>query len=547
VWNGFWWTNGVGWESSRVIVDTGQSLDGETIQEFPAFSFILGDLHPHVLALPFTIVVLGLAVSLFKRVHNGWDPSDWREWIEFIAVGAVLGALYPMNSWDFPTYGVAIAIALLISTGPNRVWVQQMVAIGFFAILAWSPFWVSFVPFAGPGVETSNIPGISFIQKNVAAYTGERSSAGEYLTVWGLLWVVSLLVLFVETISTWPERDPEQESTPQPPYIRGAIIAGVIAFAMIAFALPAPVLVLAGIPIALAGRLIWLRWDEPRDLTTLVCVLLAAGWAITITTEFFYIRDVFNGRFNTLFKIYYQVWTILGIGCALGLALLWSRTRQRGHQMLLATGMTVALLAGIAYPMISIKTWFDYLNPDREWAGLDGMAGHGTIAFMPDPANTDFNTGESIDDIAAVRWLNEHAEDGDVLLEAPGCGYQLNGALPTSRFSAFTGIPTVIGWDNSENQWRGGQPELLDSVPVRSTDVAAMFEDPNPTTNPLFDQYGITLLVVGDFEKYGAGGNEERRNCAKAGPFQSVFVDGYPGEGWELVYDASATRIYRRI
>lgn len=546
VWNTFWWQN-VGWQSSRVIVDESSNPNAftETIQEFPSFSFVLGDLHPHVLALPFTIVALGLALSLFRRVHDGWDPSDWREWIEFVAVGAILGALYPLNSWDFPTYGVALAVALLISTGPNRVWVQQMIAIGFTAIVAWSPFWVSFVPFAGPGVETSNIPGISFIQKNVAAYTGERSSAGEYLTVWGMLWVISLVVLAVETIVTRPpQRDPAPE--PPPAYVRGAVIAGGIVFAVIALALSAPVLVLAGIPIVLGARLIWLRWDGPRDLAMLVSVLLVAGWAITILTEFFYIQDVFNGRFNTLFKIYYQVWTILGVGCGLGIALLSSRTRQRGHQMLLGTALAAAVLAGIAYPVISIKTWFDYLNPQREWAGLDGLAPHGSQPFLVDVNNPTFNTGKSADDVAAIRWLNDNAEPGDVLLEAPGCGYEINSELPTSRFSAFTGIPTVIGWDNSENQWRGGQPELKNTVNARAADVSAMFEDPDPVNNPLFDQYGITLLVVGDLEKYGAGGPEENPTCAKAGPFASVMVEGYPGPGWDLVFDGSVTRIYRR-
>jgi uncharacterized membrane protein len=141
----------------------------------------------------------------------------------------------------------------------------------------------------------------------------------------------------------------------------------------------------------------------------------------------------------------------------------------------------------------------------------------------------------------AIRWLNEHAKPNDVLLEAPGCGYTINGELPTGRFSTFTGIPTVIGWNGHERQWRGGQPDLLDSIVPRAADVSSMFEDPDPATNPLFDEYGITLMVVGDFEKYGAGEGV----CEIAGPFQSITVEGYPGPGWELVYDG-VTKIYRR-
>ena len=155
VWTAFWYQN-IGWQSSRVIVDHGGSPNGETINEFPNFSFVLGDLHPHLTTLPFTIVVLALAVfALPPDSHDEWNPFEWRHWSEFVAIGVILGALYPMNSWDFPTYGVAIAVALLFSTGPTGTWIQQMAGIGIVAILAWSPFWVKFVPFAGGDSEQS--------------------------------------------------------------------------------------------------------------------------------------------------------------------------------------------------------------------------------------------------------------------------------------------------------------------------------------------------------------------------------------------------------
>lgn len=546
VWNTFWYTN-IGWQSSRVVVDHGQSLDGETINEFPNFSFVLGDLHPHLTTLPFTVVVLALAVSLFFRIRDiEWNPFEWRHWAEFVAIGVILGALYPMNSWDFPTYGVAIAVALAFSTGLNRIWLMQMAGLGIVAILAWIPFWITFVPFAGGDVQNlTSIPGLRFIQKNVAAYTGERTSAGEYLTVFGIFWAISMIWLVVETIATWPKADPDQPNT-TPPWVRGTVIAALIAGAMIAMALSAPVLILAGIPILLAGRIVYRAWEQEPELSTLIAMLFLAGWFITIGTEFFYIRDVFNSRFNTLFKIYYQVWTIVAIASALALAHLFWRAAQveikvRQRAGALAIGVAAVVLLGIAYPVISIKTYFDYLNPQGGWHGLDGLAPHGIEAYVPDPSQPEVRTGKSEADVAAIHWLNENAKPDDVLLEAPGCGYTINGELPTSRFSAFTGIPTIIGWDNSENQWRGGQAELLDQVIPRGSDVAAMFEDPNPATNPLFDQYGVTLLVVGDLEKYGVA-----ERCDKAGPFPSVFVDGYPGEGWTLVYEADGDRIYRR-
>ena len=453
-----------------------------------------------------------------------------------------------MNSWDFPTYGVAIAVALLISTGPTWDWVQQMIVLGGVALLAWSPFWVSFVPFAGPNSgNVTSIPGLHLIARNVAGFSGERTSAGEYLTVWGLTWTIAVIFLVVETITTWPERAPDDACPAQPPYQRGVIVASVVIIAVVALALPAPVIVLAGIPTVLAARLVWVRIDGARDLTMLVGALYAAGWGITILTEFFYIRDVFNGRFNTLFKIYYQVWTLVGIAGAIAIVLLWQRAAaSTPKRAVIGAGLVVGLVAGLVYPVVSIKTWFDYLNPSRNWAGLDGLAPHGSEAFVPDPSNPTRNTGKSEADVAAIRWLNQNAEPGDVILEAPGCGYTINSELPTGRFSTFTGIPTVIGWNGHEGQWRGGQPELLAQIQPRAADVASMYEDPNPITNPLFDQYDISLLVVGDLEKYGAGMRDvDTPVCAIAGPFESVNVPGYPEPGWNLVYDGE-TKIYRR-
>ena len=68
---GWWW-----WRSSRVIEDL--DLNGnhiEVIDEFPIFSYILGDNHPHVLAMPFVLLVIGLALTLFWSTPRGYRTS----------------------------------------------------------------------------------------------------------------------------------------------------------------------------------------------------------------------------------------------------------------------------------------------------------------------------------------------------------------------------------------------------------------------------------------------------------------------------------------
>jgi len=68
----FWWW----WRASRVVQD--YDLAGnpkEIIDEFPFFSYLLGDLHPHVLVMPFALLVITLALNLFldkKSIKKTW-------------------------------------------------------------------------------------------------------------------------------------------------------------------------------------------------------------------------------------------------------------------------------------------------------------------------------------------------------------------------------------------------------------------------------------------------------------------------------------------
>ena len=62
----WWW-----WRSSRVIdtVVAGVSLD-PTIHEYPFFSWFLGDLHPHVMSIPFVLLFVAFSFNLPRRRHT---------------------------------------------------------------------------------------------------------------------------------------------------------------------------------------------------------------------------------------------------------------------------------------------------------------------------------------------------------------------------------------------------------------------------------------------------------------------------------------------
>ncbi|MEO6457279.1 MAG: DUF2298 domain-containing protein, partial [Chloroflexia bacterium] len=119
-----------------------RSIIRDTINEFPFWTYLFADLHPHLIDLPFTILALVLSVNLaftvWRRSHGAsldtyrpsgagrvaavarsglavlWGPG-WTGAATFGLLALVLGALAVTNSWDFPTYAAVAGLAVLIA------------------------------------------------------------------------------------------------------------------------------------------------------------------------------------------------------------------------------------------------------------------------------------------------------------------------------------------------------------------------------------------------------------------------------------------------
>ena len=81
--------------SSYIVPIPKQSGPIEVIDEFPFFSYYLADLHPHVLAMPFVMLVMALALNLYlhgaQESFSKWGMWAWIRqgefWITSLAVG----------------------------------------------------------------------------------------------------------------------------------------------------------------------------------------------------------------------------------------------------------------------------------------------------------------------------------------------------------------------------------------------------------------------------------------------------------------------------
>lgn len=113
----FWWW----WRASRVLQD--YDYNGtwrEIIDEFPFFSFLLGDLHPHVLAMPFAFLAVTLALSLLLRPSPPRRPLRlviaWN-WVRlFVLVCLPVGlAVLGFGLWQLRASLVGLGFLLLVA------------------------------------------------------------------------------------------------------------------------------------------------------------------------------------------------------------------------------------------------------------------------------------------------------------------------------------------------------------------------------------------------------------------------------------------------
>ncbi len=576
-----WWWGGLGWKSSRVVIDRGfpasiwgpDAPPSETINEFPFFSFILGDLHAHVLALPFTVLALALAldallVSPLRAVRTeaggragGQRGSEDVERVErrdaspvnafalrpppvglrssalglhpgqgappFSPPGGsarallpstlglyrlgiaalVIGALYALNSWDLPTYAAlyVAALALPLLRRGSALSRRLLVAVGIFGalcLLLFAPFYANFTSLVGGQAfelpaPLRAAPGLARLAAILGVVIWGKTPADQFFTTYLLPWAVALIFL------TWRWKG---ERLAGAGWQTPALVA--LGLALGATLLQMPVFLLAGLPIALALAI--LRRGGARDADTFATVLFGAAFALVLLTEVFFIHDVFGNRMNTVFKVYYQAWTLLAVaaGYAIVRALFDLRhwRAEGGWRVPAAILAAILLLASTAYPIFGSAARTDRFAERQPLDGLEFVR-----ASLP---------GE----YAGIRWVRENVPAGAVVAEAPGCSYGELYGLPHDRVSAFAGVSTPLGWVGHEQQWRGGSPEILTELGPRGADVNTLYGTADPAqAGRILDHYGIDYVYVGVFERRGYAAGGIGADCRAGG--------GYPAAG----------------
>lgn len=503
---GWWW-----WRASRVLNDlnlSGQSIPLNPITEFPLFSFLLGDNHPHKLALPFGLLAIAGAYALLLEARSGQRLSMKR-----LALSAVItGSLIFLNTWDTPVvFGLAVLAWLAgLSLAAGALKSDHLKAALRFAawllagILAcYALFLTSFSSQAG-GILPYTFPPTRLVQYLImfgpfifilACFLSTSLAHGNGFTLrrwlgWWLRLMAALLLLQVLLILAaglvlWVDGLRGGSLAAEVLPLLGSDNILLAAGLMLARRLSDPWLFMtltALISAAAAG--LWAALQaEPEQPTAdsglfFARLLALAGLALTFSVEFFYLRDGFGVRMNTVFKFYFQGWVLLAAASAYGLW--WMRNHLQGWLRVLPLAIAGLLVAaGMVYPLLGI------------WNRADQFAG------TPDLDAAAQMRRENPDDFAAIDWLVEEGRLPDgalpVLLEAPGKSYNYAG-----RMSAFTGYPAVLGWAIHEMQWRGNYTEQGRREPL----IAEIYTTPDaPTALTRLQELGVNYIILGTPER----------------------------------------------
>jgi len=539
-WDYWWW-----FRSARVLTDHNfETLGGDTdevINEFPAFSYLLADNHPHVMALPFLLLALGVGLSVTLNTRT---PST----LHTLFYSVTAGSLIFLNTWDAPA-----ALGLVIAAEALRRWYANQGRldaedgwyIGAFAttliglaVLVYLPFLLSFGSQLGGALPNLWHP--TRFQQIFLTFGALVPLIGLFLGVeaWrgggGLNWragfitagvVIGVVLAAFFALIALGALIPVMAGSNQQNLMNIPELMGLTLSRRLEYSLTTLILLLGTVLVGarLFGRTGHREGAHPPITTGFALLLVGAGLLLVLAPEWVYLRDGFGQRMNTIFKFYYQAWALFSIASAYGLAVAFSEIDGMRLSIALrgalAVVVAVAIGAGLLYPAYGI-TARTLDETGRANGEVVNVTLDGALSLT---RQTDYDALVCLRDLAA-------GQQDVVVAEASFAGSydQFAGGVGSGRVAGITGLPTILGWQGHERQWRG--VGYNSAVGLREGDIIDLYSDLRMDKAAfIIDNYGIDYIVFGpvERERYGADG-------------ELKFI-----ETLEIACENGDTRIYR--
>jgi YYY domain-containing protein len=547
------------WRSSRVIP--------QTINEFPFWSYLFADLHPHMIGMPVTLFLLALALNVTLAVRGtvgemetrsgAEDEADvgggWRGFLRrgLAGLGAIqvsrlvshynlagllllavtLGAVAVINTWDVPGYLIVVLGALLLGLRGFWRWQGALVALAVFAVVGslslvlYLPFFTHFQAlYVGLGVVRSG------------------TELEPFLTIWGFFLFLVASLLWLKVARERPREAPlrclglllrrgmrlprlldlhqalVRRSGPR--YATGLLVLAVTGFAVVVLLLLRQWILALLLPLLVLFAFLVVR-REARLEESFVALMGFLAVGILLGSELVFLKDFLQGgdyyRMNTIFKFYTQAWVLLGVVSGVSLPALWgcfSSIRRRWLRY--AWRGAFLFLLGSSFIFLFLGTWQRvddrFPGPRPALGTLDGSAFMSVGSYTwPD----DSNRIQLVYDYQAINWFLENVKGTPVVAEAPLAYYREFGV----RVASYTGLPTLLGAHQNEQRydWQVGP---------RSDDANALYQTTDlEETQQLVSRMNVSYIYVGQLERYvyASGGLEKFEELRNLGELALVY------------------------
>jgi len=542
------------WRSTRIIGPENPT----PITEFPFFTFLYGDLHPHMIAMPIATLALGLVLALVLRgrgdsplpegegqgegvgwsAPNGPSPrpsptavgeggteySSLSDRLLTVFVGGlVVGTLQATNSWDYPTYLLLLSVGYLLAEyargdeRPAALGTQQSTLNICRGRLTARGVLVALLS-AAATYAVGVLLFLPFTHAYELFYNGvdpapAKTSLQHYLVIFGFfLFAIGSMLIFdlagsrrhrLLAVHLWervtrPSRASRRTHLVEM-LVRPSLLAGSLPYLLpllVGSALVAAIIKLHLVAALLVlGTLVVLSLFLKDAPPQKLLLLLFVGMGVALTLGVEFITIKGDiGRMNTVFKFYLQAWFLWGIASAIGIAGILERWSRPLPVRPPQWRTTWSTVLTLL--LLAILIYPVMATPVK--VGRRFQPTPPTLdgmAYMVGSVFQDQNRDIRLtSDYQAIRWIQDNVAGSPTLLEAQVPEYRWG-----SRVSIYTGLPTVLGWTWHERQQRWGYQGMIDQ---RLRDIKTMFESTDPAlVARLLQRYGVKLVYVGDLER----------------------------------------------
>ncbi len=468
------------------------------VTEFPFWSFLHAELHPHVVALPFLLALAGALLGWLRLAGcvNRAPVAAARIGL-LMALSFLLGFFSQSSNWEWLAYGTITALVLALGSQAGARIPATPRALAAMATRAGGVFlptvvlgWLAFRPFLGHPVS-----GLGAL----ALWHGEGTPLSTYVLLHGvfLFVIVTALAVHLRDCTVSDRRAGALRAGWR--LVRDALTGGgtglrevfhrqplaaslalIVANAIFLLALLLLVraslsagLVLGGF---LAGALAVEKRREPAQ--AFAFVLVAGGFTLSLVAEFVVFAGE-TGRVNRASQFHHQIWILFALASA---ALLpgilrarrdWAPAARRAWP----SGFGALCLLALLFPVTGTPARIaDRCDPAQR-ATLDGLAflhGPGAQHRIPDQ-----RADLQLDD-QAIRRLLDRVSGGAALLEMNSGGEQVP-HFWSSDWSNQRDLPAAIGGDQ-DLPMRQPSPTrgVRSSTQEQMTDVQTIYRVADP-------------------------------------------------------------------